>query len=87
MGKRGYLGTLEVQLAWTQGDHVHGMGNVASRLRSVMASLRKWSMEKFGVATKEITVLKAKIVDISSQDHVVNKDEVDRCTKHMEELL
>jgi hypothetical protein len=64
----------EVQMAWTQGEHMHGMGDVACRLKLVMASLRKWSMEKFGVVTKEIAVLKAKIAYLSNQDHVANKD-------------
>jgi hypothetical protein len=64
-----------------------GLGDVACKLKKVMSSLRKWSMEKFGAVTKEIAMLKAKIEDLSSQDHVANKEEVDKCTQRMEELL
>jgi hypothetical protein len=52
-----------------------------------MSSLRKWSMDKFGAVTKEIVVLKEKMEDLRSQDHVGNKEEVDKCRRRMEELL
>jgi hypothetical protein len=44
-------------------------------------------MDKFGAVTKEIAVLKVKMEDLSSQDHVGNKEEVDKCSRRMEELL
>jgi hypothetical protein len=77
----------EIQRDWDQWENVHGLGDVACKLKKVMSSLRKWSMEKFGAVAKEIVVLKAKIEDLSSQDHVANKEEVDKCTQRMEELL
>jgi hypothetical protein len=46
---------------------------VACRLKKVMVSLRKWSMEKFGAVTKELVVQKEKTKDLSSQDHIANK--------------
>jgi hypothetical protein len=77
----------EIQRAWEQGEYVHGLGDVACRLKTVMASLRKWSMDKFGAVTKEIAVLKEKMEDLRSQDHIGNKEEVDKCRRRMEELL
>jgi hypothetical protein len=77
----------EIQMAWDRGDTVPGLGDVACKLKNVMGSLRKWSMVKFGAVTKEIEVLKDKIEYLSSRDHVANKDEVDKCTKRIEELL
>jgi hypothetical protein len=55
----------EVQTAWDRGDNVHGLGDMAGRLKKVMVSLKRWSVEKFGAVTKEIAVLKAKIGDLS----------------------
>jgi hypothetical protein len=60
-------------VAWVHGDNVHGLRDVACRLKRVMGVLRTWSMEKFGAITKEIIVLKAKIEDLSSQDNIANQ--------------
>jgi hypothetical protein len=63
------------------------LGDVAITLSKVMTALRRWSFDKFGAVTKELEILRAKIEELSTQDHIANQDEVDKLNKSMDELL
>jgi hypothetical protein len=67
-------------MAWEHGQEVQNMGDVVGRLRKVMASLKQWSMDKFGAVTKELSKLKSTVEELSRQDYIANKKEVDKLT-------
>jgi hypothetical protein len=76
-----------IKTAWEQGQDVHNLGDVVSRLRRTMSSLNQWSIAKFGVVTKELSKLKSTIKELSRQDYIANKEEVDKLTRRTDELL
>jgi hypothetical protein len=49
--------------------------------------LRRWSFDKFGAIIKELEELKKKMEELSLQNPIKNKQELDRLRARMEELL
>jgi hypothetical protein len=76
----------EIKMAWEHGESVKNLGDVAGRLRGVMTSLKKWSLDKFDAVMKELDKIKQKIEELSMQNHVSNK-ELDKLRKRMDEFL
>jgi ElaB/YqjD/DUF883 family membrane-anchored ribosome-binding protein len=74
-------------MAWEHGESVKNLGDVAGRLRGVMTSLKKWSLDKFDAVMKELDKIKQKIEELSMQNHVSNKEELDKLRKRMDEFL
>jgi hypothetical protein len=60
---------------------------VATSLHRVMASLRRWSFDKFGGVTKELEAIRIKMEELCSQDHIANQVQVDQLRDRMDELL
>jgi hypothetical protein len=77
----------EVQRAWEEGEPSQNLSDVATSLRRVMASLRRWSFDKFGGVTKELEAIRIKMEEFCSQDHIANQMQVDQLRDRMDELL
>jgi hypothetical protein len=77
----------EVQRASEEGEPSHNLSDVATSLRRVMASLRRWSFDKFGGVNKELEAIRIKMEELCSQDHIANQVLVDQLKDMMDELL
>jgi hypothetical protein len=44
----------EITKVWSSGDPICNLGDIANTLHGIMASLQRWSTEKFGAVTKEL---------------------------------
>jgi hypothetical protein len=77
----------EIKKVWEESTQVQNLGDVETSLRRVMKSLRSWSFQKFGTVTKELESIKEQIESLSSQNHVANQGEIERLSRHMDELL
>jgi hypothetical protein len=77
----------EIKRAWEDGNPAHNLSDVASTLRRVMLSLKRWSYDKFGVVTKEIENIRNKIEEMSTQDHITHQGEIEKLSKRLDELL
>jgi hypothetical protein len=61
--------------AWKNGKSVRDLGNVAMNLHGVMASLKRWSKDKFGVVTQELENLRKKLEDLNGLGNTRASDE------------
>jgi hypothetical protein len=77
----------EIRKAWESGESLHNLGDVVSRLRKVMSSLKRWSHEQFGAVTKELTSIRKKMEELETQDPSANHIELVGLRKRMDELL
>jgi hypothetical protein len=77
----------EIRKAWELGESLHNLGDVVSRLRKVMSSLKRWSHEQFGAVTKELTSIRKKMEELETQDPSANHIELLGLRKRMDELL
>jgi hypothetical protein len=50
----------EIQDAWQQEEVIHSLRDVAGRLKHVQARIKRWSLDKFGAVTKELSALRTK---------------------------
>jgi hypothetical protein len=66
---------------------IHGLGDVAERLNQVRTRLKRWSMDKLGVVTKELNVMRSKLEEVNNHAQDANQMERQRITRRMDELL
>jgi hypothetical protein len=55
----------EIQRAWEIGAPVQTLGDVASKLSSIMSSLRSWSKVKFGALLSELEKIRVRMEELS----------------------
>lgn len=77
----------EIKNAWAANDSVSNLGDLANRLRTMMSSLRRWSLDKFGSVNKELGQIRDKLEVLNMLDYHTNKVEIDSLMKGMDELL
>jgi hypothetical protein len=63
------------------------LGDVAERLNQVRTRLKRWSMDKLGVVTKELNVMRSKLEEVNNHAQDANQMERQRITRRMDELL
>jgi hypothetical protein len=78
---------VEIQEAWQQDEEIQSLRDMAGRLKHVWTRLKRWSLDKFGVVTKELNALRTKVEELSSQNQDTNHEEIKKITTHMDELL
>jgi hypothetical protein len=78
----------EIKNAWeSSGQNMQNMGYIASSLRDVMSSLKRWSQVNFGVVTKELAGIRESLDALSMQDLIANQGRITELGKRMDELL
>lgn len=77
----------EIKNAWAANDSVSNLGDLANRLRTMMSSLRRWSLDKFGSVNKELGQIRDKLEELNMLDYHTHKVEIDSLMKGMDELL
>jgi hypothetical protein len=77
----------EIRAAWADGTPVQTLDDIATNLRKVMISLRKWSSVKFGVVTKELKSIRKRMEELGEGTTMANQEEIRKITNRMDELL
>jgi hypothetical protein len=77
----------EIRAAWADGTPVQTLDDIATNLRKVMISLRKWSSMKFGVVTKELKSIRKRMEELGEGTTTANQEEIRKITNRMDELL
>jgi hypothetical protein len=63
------------------------LGDVVANLLGVMASLKRWSKDKFGAVTQELENLRKKLEDLNELGNTCASDEEKAIWNRMDELL
>jgi hypothetical protein len=72
---------------WKNGKSVRDLGDIATNLHGVMASLKRWSKDKFGAVTQELENLHKKLEDLNELGNRCANDEEKAIQNQMDELL
>jgi hypothetical protein len=77
----------EIRAAWHACAMVHDLGDIAGNLKKLMSNLSNWSHEKFGGMTHELEKLRKRIEELTGQNNVVDRKELEQTRQRMDELL
>jgi hypothetical protein len=73
--------------AWNSCNPIQNLGDLSNSLTRVMSSLRKWSYDKFGSVTRELTSIRKRMDELNSQHLDQHQEELDRLRTPMDEVL
>jgi hypothetical protein len=79
--------TEEIQNSWMAGHPVQSLADVATDLKALMSSLRRWSKEKFGAVTRGLDKIRKRIEELGGGDLGAGSDEIRELRSRMDELL
>jgi hypothetical protein len=77
----------EIAKACESGEAKTNLGDIANTLQQVMNSLNRWSNEKFGSVSRELTKIRKRLEALSDQNRAANQLEVSALMKPMDEIL
>jgi hypothetical protein len=77
----------EIHNSWEASHPVQSLGDVATNLKLLMLSLKRWSKQKFGAVTGELGKIRKPMEEVGDDDHGSGSDEMRDPRFHMDELL
>jgi hypothetical protein len=87
MWEREALLSEEIQNSLEASHPVQSLGDVATNLKLLMLSLKRWSKQKFGAVTGELGKIRKPMEEVGDDDHGSGSDEMRDPRFHMDELL
>jgi hypothetical protein len=76
----------EIQRPWDFGTDTQDLGDIASKLRRVMTTLKSWSQDKFGAVSSKLDRLRKKLVELQ-EESTEDNEEVNKVRNRMDKLL